>query len=662
MKKITLKSILFFVLTLCSSSITAQGVLPSSDTFRLRNVATGEFLTDAGASAQPVTMTNNLDEDDVSTHWTFVESGAFYNIDNKDDSAGILRAPGAGGPGGPYVVLSTFKAPPASDNDKTWTISHNSTNDTYRFESRTPGRFMYHEVDGTVTHALVADTDDRSNWELVPYVQTPVVVPDDEDTSADLTCPSSGEFQNDSTRNVDVPSPVNVGTADDRTCYSDYSQFDLYGKTWGVYNITDGSNHWDGATLQPRIERSLSRSGETGVGSYARFTGTFRILEVGDAGSFGQDGTYIAQAKGKHTGGGGSPDPAICLYRAHPVYGTGINADKQVAFDIYAERITERGGEGSSGREVVFLKQVDKDEEVSFELEVGFREDPSDPTKKIHYCDAVIGGDPFNFNIPDPERGLESGIRYGAYRVRGGRAQIRWAETTYDKMEVVDSGDAPEGIYRLKNVATDKYLMSSGTTIVASDSGEGSDKEWQFVAVPGTSYYNIDSQFGSKGVIRHNGAFELVSTNVSPPISDNDKMWDVIDNGDGSYSFEAVGKAGVPFLYHDVDNAMVISTNTDNRSKWILESTTLSSSDAEVKTASIKIYPNPANDRFTIALKNISNIEGVEIYSILGKRVYQNVSNGSDLVVDSANFKAGVYLVKAIVDGNKTYHTKLVIK
>ncbi|WP_186561800.1 T9SS type A sorting domain-containing protein [Hyunsoonleella aquatilis] len=641
-------------------SITAQGVLPSSDTFRLRNVETGLFLTDAGASAQPVTMTN-LDEDDISTHWTFIESGAFYNIDNKDGSAGILRAPGMGGPGGPYVVLSTGTT--TSSGDKIWTIEHNATDDTYRFQSGTSSRYMYHELDGTVTHIPVAATDDRSNWELVPYVQDEVEPAPDEDTNPDLSCPSSDEFRNATRTSSDLLNPVNVGTIDDRTCYADYSEFDLYGKTWGVYNITDGSNHLDTNGLQPRIERSLPRSQETGVGSYARFTGTFRILEVGETGNSNTEGTYIAQAKGKHDLNlepGGSPDPAICLFLAKPVMGTGINAGKQVAFDIYAERITVRGGEGPD-REEEFIVTVDKDEEIDFVLDVGFAEDPTDPTKKIHYCNASFNGIEENWNIPNPEAGLESGIRYGVYRVRGGRAQTRWANTTYQKVEVVDSGNAPDGIYRFKNLATGKYLRDAGDgSIIASDSGVGSDKEWQFVAVPGTSYYNIDSQ-GPRKIIRHTGAFQLVGTNISAPNGTNDKLWDVILNGDGSYSFEAIAKNG-RLLYHDVDNSMVISTNTDDRSKWILESTTLSSSGPELKTSSIKIYPNPANDRFTIAFKNISNIEGVEIYSILGKRVYQNEFNGSDLVVESANFKAGVYLVKALADDNKVYHTKLVIE
>lgn len=253
----------------------------------------------------------------------------------------------------------------------------------------------------------------------------------DEDTGTYSTCNPDGE--NATRTSDDLPNPVNVGTIDDRSCYANYKEVTIDGLTWGIYNITDGSNKFD-TTLQPRIERSLPRAQSTNIGTFVEFKGTFRILEVGETGNSNTEGTYIAQAKGKHTGGGGSPDPAICLYLAKPVYGTGTDSDKQVAFDIYAERILERGGSGS-GREIVLLKRVDKNEKVDFELKVGFRQDPNDATKKIHYCDAVIGGEAFNWNIPEADRATESKIRYGAYRVKGGRAQIRWANTTHEKIE-----------------------------------------------------------------------------------------------------------------------------------------------------------------------------------------------------------------------------------
>jgi hypothetical protein len=664
----TFKSILFFVLTLSSFLITAQDAPPSDGVFRLQNVATGKYLTDAGSSATAVTMSDSGEA--PNTHFRFVQSGSYYNIDSE--TLGILRSPGAGGPGGAYVVVSTTKASPASDTDKTWTIYHNDTNDTYRFESRSAGRFLYHEEDGTVTHNLAEATDGRSNWKLVAYVQTPVVVAPDEDTNSDLNCPSSGEFQNNSTRNVDISNSVNVGTADDRSCYSDYSESSVYGKTWGVYNITDGSNHWDGASLQPRIERSLPRAGETGIGTYVRFNGVFRILEVGDGGSFGQDGSYLAQAKGKHSGGGGSNDPAILLYRAHPVYGDGINAGKQVAFDIYAERILERGGEGS-GREVVFLKRVNKNEEVDFQLEVGFRADPNDATKKIHYCDAIIGGEAFNYNIPEPERGLESGIRYGAYRVRGGRAQFRWANTTYQKVEVEDTNDnftPSDDVFRLRNVATGQFLTDAGTSATAvkmTDSGEATNTHWTFVE--SGSYFNIDSE--TLGILRApgasgpGGAYIVVSTTKAAPASDTDKTWTIYHNEtDNTYRFES--RTAGRFLYHNADGTVTHSTATseDERSKWeaIPTSQSLSVNDNELNAVSLNVYPNPAKEVFTISLSTISQAK-INIYNTLGKSIYKgSIINGSVKIENNSQFASGLYMIKVISNDNKVFHSKLMIR
>ena len=273
---------------------------------------------------------------------------------------------------------------------------------------------------------------------ITPDIPDPDPDPNAEVASDELT----GDYTtcNDGASNPERNSPdlqnaINVGTIDDRTCYSNYSESTVNGKKWGVYNITDGSNHI-GTSLQPRMERSLARSQKTGVGSFAHFKGIVRILETGKTSSSNNDGTYIMQAKGKHTGGGGSADPAICLYLAKPVYGADSNGKQvQVSFDIYREQINVRGGEGS-GRSIVFLKNVKKNVETDIELKVGFRQDPNDSSKKIHYADAIIGGTAFNWNIPEPEKGTQSGIRYGAYRVKGGRAQIRWTNTTYTKAEI----------------------------------------------------------------------------------------------------------------------------------------------------------------------------------------------------------------------------------
>ena len=503
---------------------------------------------------------------------------------------------------------------------------------------------------------------------LVSLFLTAQTTAPDEDTGTYTTCNPDGA--NATRTSNDLPNPVNVGTIDDRTCYANYKESSVYGKTWGVYNITDGSNQFE-TTLQPRMERSLSRSGKTGVGSYARFTGIVRILEVGDTSGTGSDGSYIAQAKGKHTGGGGSPDPAICLYLAKPVYGTGANADKQVAFKIYAERILVRGGEGS-GREIVELKTVAKDVEINFELEVGFRQDPNDATKKIHYCDVVIDDGvrtEVKWNIPEPERGVESGIRYGAYRVKGGRAQIRWANTTYQKAEVIDNGnpDPIETVYRLRNVATQKFLTAVGSSaqpVIMTDSGEAQESHWTFVE--SGAYYNIDNK--TYGILRAPGSggpegpYVVLSTGQEES-TDTDKTWTIhYKETDDTYRFES--RTAGRFLYHEVNGDVThnLAQEIDDRSVWeaIPTSVSLSVSDVELNKSSIKIYPNPAEDRFTIAFKNLNNVE-VKIYNILGKVVYESATNKTNLEIQN-NFTAGVYLVKAITDNQKVYHTKLVIK
>ena len=493
----------------------------------------------------------------------------------------------------------------------------------------------------------------------------------DEDTNPDLSCPASNEFRNATRTSSDLPNPVNVGTIDDRSCYADYSESTIDGTVWGVYNITTGSNHLDTNGLQPRIERSLDRSQTSGVGSYARFTGTVRILEVGFEGDPYRGGSYIMQAKGKHTGGGGSPDPAICLFWAVPIYGTGANSNVQVSFEIYREQIVNREGQ----RDIVFLTTIEKDVPTAIELEVGFREDTNNPSKKIHYADAVIGGQVFNWNIPEPERGIQSGIRYGAYRVWGGRAQIRWANTTYEKEEVEaepiesDDPDLTEGIYSLKNVATGQFLTDAGlaaTATTMSDLDDAPNTHWSFVQTG--AFFNIDSE--SFGILRAPGSggpggpFVVVSTERPAPESTSDKIWIINYNAfDNTFRFES---SSGRYMYHEANGSVthVSASESDSRSKWeaILQNEALSNSDVAISLPKLKIYPNPTEGIFAIALQNMSGFKSIEIYNILGKRVYKNTLRGNALEVRNADLKAGVYIVNVSLENNKVLHSKLVVK
>lgn len=223
---------------------------------------------------------------------------------------------------------------------------------------------------------------------------------------------------------TDVGAGVNA-TIDDRTCVYNYAQVVEGGITKGVYRIKAGSNHIDD-TLQPRIERAAPVVNTTGDGSFVKFSGYATIKEVGYVADnipptsvSDKSGTYLFQGKGKHTGGGGSAEPAIGLILAKPVFSGG----NQVSFDIYREQIKYRGGSGNAGREMVYLTNVPANTRTYMEMENGFS---GSGANMVHYINVKIGNTSYNWNVPEPERATQAKIRFGAYRVKGGEAEVLW--------------------------------------------------------------------------------------------------------------------------------------------------------------------------------------------------------------------------------------------
>ncbi|SFD27495.1 hypothetical protein [Algibacter pectinivorans] len=211
---------------------------------------------------------------------------------------------------------------------------------------------------------------------------------------------------------------------DDRTCAYNYSQETRGGINYGKYRLRAGTNPFD--SRQPRIERTTVAVNNNN-GAFVRFDGQVRIRRVGDANnnlsqtSFGENsGTYIIQAKGTHSGGGGSVDPAICLIVAKP--------GRSGYFNLYREEIKFRGGENSSGRKLVPLLEVPADRRINLTMINGFN------ANGTQYVNTWINGSFFGFPVPDSQtqKGLTAKIRFGAYRCKNGEADIWWNNVTHD--------------------------------------------------------------------------------------------------------------------------------------------------------------------------------------------------------------------------------------
>ncbi|WP_282135221.1 BNR-4 repeat-containing protein [Seonamhaeicola maritimus] len=230
--------------------------------------------------------------------------------------------------------------------------------------------------------------------------------------------------------------------------------------------------------------------------------------------------------------------------------------------------------------------------------------------------------------------------------------------------QVDDPSDLTGDIYSIKNFVTGKYMHSVGADVVESNTGTNvasGDKEWEFVKAG--DYYNIESKRSDRGILRAAGnpANDIINTGFSAPREDSDKQFTVIYNNlDNTYQFKT--RNGSNYIYHNASNIIEHVSNTDDRSKWIVESTTLSTNDVESNLSTIKVYPNPAYNKFTIAFTGFNNAS-VAIYNILGKPVYTSTTNKNSLEIFNDNrFTSGIYLIKVIDEYQRVYHTKLVVK
>lgn len=95
---------------------------------------------------------------------------------------------------------------------------------------------------------------------------------------------------------------------------------------------------------------------------------------------------------------------------------------------------------------------------------------------------------------------------------------------------------------------------------------------------------------------------------------------------------------------------------------WIDDVSVITTGVEEVAGATndVVIFPNPSNGIFSIQYQNNAP-QSIEIYNVVGEKIYSTISNKETHDIDISLFPKGVYFVK-LDDGEKVIAKKIVIK
>ena len=139
----------------------------------------------------------------------------------------------------------------------------------------------------------------------------------------------------------------------------------------------------------------------------------------------------------------------------------------------------------------------------------------------------------------------------------------------------------------------------------------------------------------------------------------NENTWKMVDQWLYSYEGDHF-KTSESHKHFDINAPATFVTDGDS-AHYYFHTITTAINDFKAEDANFIVYPNPSSGKFTISSK--SNISAIEIYNILGERVYSDskfnyqTSNNIDL----SDQGKGIYIIN-IYEGKLMYIRKIVLQ
>jgi len=178
------------------------------------------------------------------------------------------------------------------------------------------------------------------------------------------------------------------------------------------------------------------------------------------------------------------------------------------------------------------------------------------------------------------------------------------------------------------------------------------DNVGEYVNVTFTSF-NVELAWD--GLMVYNGA------NTSSPLFDSGSAYNRATCPNGAWT--GTGDfAATSFTSTDSSGALTFVFTSDNlieKSGWEANVTCSILGVSEISFNSIIVYPNPAKDLITVALKDFQTDVIIKIYTIQGQEVNKELGVNGTTDIDISNLSSGVYFIN-IIDNKKIFTKKFI--
>lgn len=80
------------------------------------------------------------------------------------------------------------------------------------------------------------------------------------------------------------------------------------------------------------------------------------------------------------------------------------------------------------------------------------------------------------------------------------------------------------------------------------------------------------------------------------------------------------------------------------------------------ENAGLSLYPNPVSNKLFLSQDAFGDVEKIEIYNVIGKKVYDGLVQNQLTTINTADFNKGVYIAKVFSKTNNLVYTQSFIK